>query len=140
MKIRAISPVVATLILIIVAVVAGVAVYGFITGFIAQTTSQSQSPSSIVIDAAKIDTTNDNVILTVRNVGPETTTIIAVYILSSTDMSLVDNATITATQISSGGVAQITGTGVTNAQPDTWYIVKVVTSDGASATYKVKAS
>ena len=40
----------ATLILIIIAVVAGVTTYGFVTGFIAQTTSQS--PGKIVIDVA----------------------------------------------------------------------------------------
>jgi flagellin-like protein len=139
-KKRAISPVIATLILIVVAVVAGVAVYGFVTGFIAQTTSQSQAPSSIVIDAASLNSGTDSGSVVVRNIGQESTTVVAVYVLSASDQSLVDTATMSSTSINAGQTASISLSGLSNISSNTWYIVKVVTSDGSSATIKVKAS
>ncbi|MCI4460930.1 MAG: hypothetical protein JHC24_01825, partial [Thaumarchaeota archaeon] len=38
---KAISPIIATLILIVITVVAGVMLYGFVTGFMAKTTSST---------------------------------------------------------------------------------------------------
>ena len=155
-KKRAISPVIATLILIVVAVVAGVAVYGFVTGFIAQTTSQSQAPGSIVIDAASIDVNAgaDKVQVVVRNVGVENATMVdTVYILDAGDQSLKyaldtftwDPAAATSTGITPGGIATATKSGsdfidAPDVTAGNWYIIKVITSDGSSATIKVKAS
>jgi flagellin-like protein len=155
-KKRAISPVIATLILIVVAVVAGVAVYGFVTGFIAQTTSQSQAPSSIVIDAALIDVEdgNDQVQVVIRNVGAENAKMVdTIYILDAGDQSLKyslsgfmwNPAAATSTGITPGGTATATKSGSDFIDSPTvtagnWYIIKVITADGSSATIKVKAS
>ena len=136
MKFRGIDPVIATLILIIIAVVAGVAVYGLVTGLVAQTVTQ-QSPGSIVIDAASVDT-NGNGTVVVRNVGIQDTEVVAVYILDATDLSLLGSDTGLSQSVSAGGTASFNYN--TNASPSSgeWVIVKVVTRDGAVATYKVK--
>ena len=139
---RAISPVVATLILIIVAVVAGVAVYGFVTGFIAQTTSQSQSPSSIVIDAAIVDDDAGTytVNATVRNIGQESTTVTAVYVLDAGDLSLIGSDTSVSVSINPGNAVTVNANPTLPDLDGQWVIVKVVTDDGSSATLKVKGS
>ena len=121
---RAISPVIATLLLIIVAVVAGVAVYSYVTEFIAQTTSQSQSPSSIVIDAAGSNK------LIVRNIGDRQAHVIAVYVLDA-DGALVRSQSVDVT-VDPGDVETISGLNLSGGS-----IVKVVTDDGGSASYRL---
>ena len=140
MKYRAIDPVVATLILIIVAVVAGVTAYSFVTGFIAQTTTQAQSPSTIIIDGAELDDSDNSATIKVRNIGQKSTSISAVYILNASDLSLVDSdlSPTGGSNIDPGSVAEVTADGLNNIQANNWYIVKVVADDGSSATLKVK--
>lgn len=138
---RAISPIIATLILIVIAVVAAVAVFGFIQGFIAQTTTNAQAPSSIVIDAASVSTSS-GVTVVVRNVGLTDTTITGVYVLNPTDLSLYGSAS-ASTTLSANSITTVVAASVTwSATPSAgaFVIVKVVTADGSSATYKVKVS
>ena len=143
MKFRAIEPVVATLILIIIAVVAGVSTYGFVTGFIAQTTSQ-KAPGSIVVDAAKVNASGspDTVRVITRNVGQGSVTVTAIYVLNANDLTYADSVTGLSGSVSAGGTwdsgtRALSGDTLTSGN---WYIVKVVTDDGSSATTKVRAS
>jgi len=46
---KAISPIIATLILIVITVVAGVMLYGFVSGFMAKTTSSTGAMAQIAI-------------------------------------------------------------------------------------------
>ena len=137
MKRRAISPIVATLILIVIAVVAAVAVFGFIQGFVAQTTTNSQAPSSIVVDAACVD--SSTVKFVVRNVGTTDAKITAVYVLAPSDLHLLASSTFSSTPVSSGSVTSFSVGGL-SITASGYVIVKVVTADGSSATYKVKVS
>ncbi len=134
---------IATLILIIIAVVAGVAVYGLVTGLVAQTTTQ-QSPGSIVIDGASVKISgSDNVQVVVRNIGIRDETVTAVYVLNATDQSLLGAATsdISGSSIPQGRSNLVKATvSLSGVSSGDWVIVKVVTSDGASATYKVQTS
>jgi len=135
--------VIATLILIIIAVVAGVAVYGLVTGLVAQTTTQ-QSPGSIVIDGASVKISgSNNVQVVVRNIGIRDETVTAVYVLNATDQSLLGAATsdISGSSIPQGRSNLVKATvSLSGVSSGDWVIVKVVTSDGASATYKVQTS
>ena len=139
---RAISPVIATPILIVIAVVAAVAVYGFIQGFIAQTTSQTQAPSSIVIDAAVLSSADGSGTVVVRNVGQVSATVNAVYILKASDMSFVgvDTSSSVSVTVTAGSVTSISYNTSTSVTSGSWYILKVVTEDGSSATIKVRAT
>ena len=132
---------IATLILIIIAVVAGVAVYGLVTGLVAQTTTQ-QSPGSIVIDGASVKISgSNNVQVVVRNIGIRDETVTAVYVLNATDQSLLGAATsdISGSSIPQGRSNLVKATvSLSGVSSGDWVIVKVVTSDGASATYKVR--
>ena len=123
---RAISPVIATLLLIIVAVVAGVATYSYVTEFIAQTTTQAQAPAQITIDAA-----GSNSII-VRNIGDRQAHVIAVYVLDAAG-ALVRSQSVDVT-VDPGDVETISGLNFSGGS-----IVKVVTDDGGSASYRLRA-
>ena len=136
---RAISPIVATLILIVIAVVAAVAVFGFIQGFVAQTTTNSQAPSSIVIDAASVSGTDKKVTVVVRNVGSTDATVVGIYVLNPSDLSLEASGTADTT-VTAGKATVVTNTSLSGSITSGYVIVKVVTADGSSATYKVIAT
>ena len=135
---RGVDPVVATLVLILVAVIVGISAYSFVNALIAQTTSQSRSPSSIiVIDAASIDHLG-NVHAIVRNVGLKSTSIVSVCILNATNQALIGNETNINRKIDPGQCIHLQYATYAHVNSGDWVIVKVVTSDGASATYKVR--
>ena len=101
---------------------------------------QSSQPSSIVIDAASLNSATGSLTVNVRNVGQVPATIVGVYVLSASDLSLVDVPSVVQTVLLPGQSKVVGATGCTNVHAGTWYVVKVVTSDGTSATLKVKAS
>ena len=121
---RAISPVIATLLLIIVAAVAGVAVYSYVTEFIARTTTQARAPAQITIEAA------GNGMVVVRNIGDRQAHVIAVYVLDA-DGALIRSQSVDVT-VDPGDIETIDGLNLSGGS-----IVKVVTDDGGSASYRL---
>ena len=78
---RAVSPVLATLIMVAVAVAMSVIIFTWSQGFLSQTGEAASAQqaaqnvaaqSGILIEAATFDTTNDDIIAYVRNVGSAT--------------------------------------------------------------------
>jgi flagellin-like protein len=85
-KSKAISPIIATLILIVITVVAGVMLYGFVTGFMAKTSSSTGAISTLAIDAVGISysATTWQVNVTVSNTGNTPVTVTTVNLLNAT--------------------------------------------------------
>ncbi|MEM2994921.1 MAG: archaellin/type IV pilin N-terminal domain-containing protein [Candidatus Bathyarchaeia archaeon] len=129
---RAISPILATLLLIVIAVAAIVVTYAWIMTYM--TSAGTQAGTWIRIDSATINAANDTVTIYVRNTGTEPATIDAVYIDGTDVTYCVKQPTLPYT-IAVGGRAIITvnGTGagfdfVANSR----YTIKVTTTTGAT--------
>jgi len=83
-KSKAISPIIATLILIVITVVAGVMLYGFVTGFMTKTSSSSNAISQISIDSAGVSYKGGNATIIMTNTGTASVTITKVSLLNAT--------------------------------------------------------
>ena len=140
-KTRAIEPIIASLLLIAIAVAAAVITYSWVTGMV--TNQQAQAGTSIRVDNVQFAaTTNKTVVLTIRNTGTVSATVATVYI---------NGASVPTTQKVSGvaTTSKTVGTGSTMdfiytvAKPSaTWtistqYTIKIITDNGFSieATY-----
>ena len=90
-KSKAISPIIATLILIVITVVAGVMLYGFVTGFMAKTSSSTGAISTLAIDAVGISqgAAHYQVNVTVSNTGNTPVTVTTVNLLNATTGALM---------------------------------------------------
>jgi len=88
---KAISPIIATLILIVITVVAGVMLYGFVSGFMAKTTSSTGAISTLAIDAVGISQSARyyQVNVTVTNTGNTPVTVTTVNLLNATTGALM---------------------------------------------------
>ena len=134
-KRRGVSPVIATLLLIVIAVAAAVLTYIWVTGYMG--TLQSQAGAQQVQERIKIeaiDITNGKVYI--RNIGETKVTIAAVYLINSTTGSIIASNTTTATDISPGDLQSVTLTLDTHMNSGATYIVKAVTNKGTEATYQ----
>jgi len=129
---RGVSPVIAVLLLIVIAVAAAVLTYLWVLGYIG--TVQSTGGTEQLQERIKIegvDTVNNEVY--VRNIGDIKVTIDAVYVLNAT--GVIDSDTTVSQEIEPGEVAEISlPTGISWKSGVT-YIVKAVTETGTEATY-----
>jgi flagellin-like protein len=86
---RGISPIIATLLLIAIAVAAAVVTYSWVMGMIA--TQSAQSQTAIRIDIVQFDSTNGAIVyVTVRNSGAVPATIDKIYITALNTTAAVD--------------------------------------------------
>ena len=134
---KGVSPVIATLLLIVIAVAAAVVTYSWVMGFIGTTTTTpAQTQARIVVDAVKPDAANDEIDeIYVRNVGSVSVNVIYVYVYRA-DGTLEATADLTSSpvSISPGGVTNILSSSITGLTDGQTYYVKVVTKEGAAAT------
>ncbi|MDG6994274.1 MAG: hypothetical protein JRN52_00005, partial [Nitrososphaerota archaeon] len=116
-KRRAISPIIATLLLILIAIAAGVVVYAYVIGFIGNSTSNSGSTiDTLSIDQAVVSskTTSFPVTVFVRNQGPSTENFNTGFFVkgSALDVQLAPAVTLT---LASGSISvtnvALTGSG-----------------------------
>jgi flagellin-like protein len=138
---KAISPIIATLILIVITVVAGVMLYGFVTGFMSKTSSSTGAIAQITVDSASVNGTGSYANVSVTNTGTTPVTITAVNVINATTNSLIASSTsLSPTTILGGQTVTITASFSSNLKPyinDT-VLVQVVTSTGSyAATYTV---
>ena len=141
-KRRGISPVVAELMLLVIAVVAGYFLYGHVQGFMAQLSGGSKPPGMVVIDAAGLNTGSSYcVFAAIRNIGPFETTIVAFIILDPSDQSLIASNT-TKVTIPPDSTIVIKDKDVcfeSNIGPSgSIRLLKIVTNDGGSSTIRVR--
>lgn len=150
---KGISPIIATLLLILIAIAAGVIVYAYVIGFIGNSTTNTGNSTSVVsIDNACVSSSTTGCgggafSIVVRNVG--STTIngqAAVYFTDITASSTPDySGTVTCSASNNGPGTTFTCSGATGGswsstvQAGDTITVKIVVSDGGSATISVKA-
>jgi flagellin-like protein len=80
---KGVSPVIATLLLIVIAVAAAVVTYTFVMGFVGTSTaSASTVQGQLTYDAYKVEGTtgNANITIYLRNIGGKSVTVNAVYV------------------------------------------------------------
>ncbi len=132
---KAISPIIATLILIVMTVVAGVMLYGFVSGFMANLgTSRAIAPISIA--SASVSNSSKSATIVVSNLGTTPVTITQVNLLNASTGALITPLSISSTTISAGQTDKITATftsGTSGVSKGTTVLVQVVTSTGSYA-------
>ncbi|MEM4016455.1 MAG: type IV pilin [Fervidicoccaceae archaeon] len=142
---KAVSPLIATLLLVLISIAAASLIYVFVTGYISGSAGQRPTAQSqIVIEAASLNATNKEVTVYVRNVGqqeiPSGNWSIYLYDLNGTMVGY--NVTYTASSLGPGSLLQInaTVTNTTTIAPGSYYDVKVVSPVGTFDVVRVKAS
>jgi flagellin-like protein len=152
---KAVSPIIATLLLIAIAVAAGIIVYVFttsITGNLTQAGGQQVS-EQISMDAYNFPSAGTTPVMVLRNVGSAAITISQVYFdgnlcqaagATCTAAPVVTNAggctsnTVTPTTCTAGQYSSTTLT-VAAQTIGTSHLIRVVTSDGGTFTFSVIA-
>jgi flagellin-like protein len=132
---KGVSPVIATIILVLISVVAGVLLWLWVSGYSSTMPTQQSLYERIKIDAVTIDTTTTppSVTVYVRNVGNVAVNITHAYILTPNGVTLTVNQLQPQVTIQPGKVelVSISFAGTSGYA----YVVKVVTANGVEATY-----
>ena len=136
---KGVSPIIATVILVLIAVAAGVMLWLWVSGFASTTPAQQPALNErIRIDAVQVSTTSNTTTVTiyVRNIGNSYVKIGAAYILDTTGIIKAANTEITGVTINPGSVDTVqVNVSSTNLQAGYAYVAKVVTTNGVEATY-----
>ncbi len=140
---KGISPIIATVLLILIAIATGVIIYAFATGWVGSRMGNSGPTSMISIDAASINKSSSNYTISVyvRNIGTTPTNISALYLIDqSSGTQIKANITSNSLQVSPNNVIKVDGnvsTTLITLKSGQSYTIKVVTTDGAYATTQV---
>jgi len=144
---KAISPIIATLILIVITVVAGMMLYGFVTGFMAKTTSSTGAIAQISIASAGVSSNGESATITLTNTGTTSVKITAVNLLNPDTGALIATSTSlspSSATVNGGQTVTITASSFSLASgvssfpsQGTTILVQVVTSTGSYAETSV---
>jgi hypothetical protein len=121
--------------MIVISVAAAVITYIWITGYLGGTMSnidQQTDQMQISIDAVSSSSTTSFAVV-VRNTGDIIATVDAIYVGTSTS-NLVAATGVTSADIAVSATGSFSGTYSTGFVQGTTYVIKVVCSDGQSAT------
>uniref|UniRef100_A0A7J3Z8H8 Flagellar biosynthesis protein FlaG n=1 Tax=Ignisphaera aggregans TaxID=334771 RepID=A0A7J3Z8H8_9CREN len=133
---KGVSPIIATVILVLIAVAAGVMLWLWVSGFASTTPTEQQALNErIRIDAVKI---KDNIVtIYVRNIGNVDVKISAAYILDTSNIIVASNTSTTEMPTVSRGAVEEVKVVVSSEQLNPGYVykVRVVTTNGVEATY-----
>lgn len=146
-QLKAVSPVIATLLLILIAIAAGVVVYAYVLGFVGSSTrGGSVATGALAIEAAdlKRGLSNANATIYLRNVGGVPTSLLSVSVFlvfpDGTELKATAISAFSPTSINPGSTAsgtyQFTSSNVSAGQI---YTVKVIADDGTSTVFSVRA-
>jgi flagellin-like protein len=139
-KRRGVSPVIATLLLIVIAVAAAVLTYIWVTGYMGTLQAQAgaqQVQEKIKIEGVKI-TDGKITNIYIRNIGDVKVNVTTVYLINVTTVLAKDDPK---QEIAPEGLADIDDNKLTNIKnialkPGVTYTIKAVTSRGTEATYQ----
>lgn len=121
---KGVSPIIATLLLIVIAVAAAVVTYSFVMGFIGTSTNPSGQQGQMSIDSATLN--NTHVTVYVRNIGSKPLTVDSVYVAGvKADIGGT-------TEIAIGKVEEVSGTLAASVTSGQSYVIKVVCTDGTT--------
>ena len=134
MRREAVSPVIATLLLIVIAVAAAVLTYIWVTGYmgtVAPRETPTQLKERIKIDAVGV--TTGGVSIYVSNIGEIDTKIVSAYVLYTNYMAVCGGSV--TVDVSAGSAVEVNVPGTCTLVSGTTYIAKVSAKGGAEATY-----
>ena len=135
---KAVSPVIATLLLILIAVAAAVLVYVWVTGYASSVTSSGtpELQERIKIDAVSVVDTDDTdkVKVYVRNIGDVNVEVTDIYIIEAASSTVIGHLS-TSVGLNVGNVQEfeITLETGTSLEEGKTYIAKAVTESGVEA-------
>jgi len=131
---KAVSPVIATLLLILIAVATAVLVYVWVTGYASSVTSTGtpELQEKIKIDAVDYEGGTELTVY-IRNIGDVSVEIDAVYVVEATTNNVVGSKTDVGQTLSAGDVASVDVTLDDQLTEGVTYIVKAVTTNGVEA-------
>jgi len=132
---KAVSPVIATLLLILIAVAAAVLVYVWVTGYASSVTTAGtpELQERIKIDAVSVVDT-DEVKVYVRNIGDVNVKVTDIYIIEAASSTVIGHLS-TSADLTVGNVQEfdITLETGTSLEEGKTYIAKAVTESGVEA-------
>ncbi|MEN3053444.1 MAG: archaellin/type IV pilin N-terminal domain-containing protein [Candidatus Methanosuratincola petrocarbonis] len=135
---KGVSPIIATLLLIVIAVAAAVVTYSFVMGFIGTSTNPSGQQGQLTYDAYTFtaNPSDDDVLsVYIRNIGTKAVTISDCYIGGQkADVTSTDNV------ISPGTVKLVTANASQTITAGTGYTVRFVCTDGTILEFTVVAT
>jgi flagellin-like protein len=131
---KAISPILATLLLVVIAVAAIVVTYAWVMMYTGHLTGQA----GVVLNPANVNFKENGALIDidVQNTGTSDTSIVQVYI--GTSPSSMDNQTVTPLPLLAGHTQRITVT-TYSWQPSVLYYFKVLASTGQSLQWSQQA-
>lgn len=133
---RAFSPVIAALILMLLAVAAGVVVYSYTMGWIGGATgAPGGTQGEMQFDSIKIDASDSTVTMYVRNTGSKDLTIDYIYIEGTGYIETHANVTCTPSlTVNSVQSIVVDTTGTVSFSADYSYEVRVICTDGTTVS------
>jgi len=141
-KKKAISPIIATLILIVITVIAGIVLYGFVSSYMSTITPTNSAPPNVQFIAEKY-TPSSSFNFTIQNAGSNPLTITKAYIINASNNQLFSVAYIytghlgakqaTSVTIAPNQIMLVNVSATNPIQPGNYY-VKFATSNGFSFT------
>jgi flagellin-like protein len=137
---RGVSPVIATLLLIVIAVAAAVLVYMWTVGYATQMRPTTpETGERLKIEAGVLDSSSGQATLYVRNVGGSPARVKTAYLLT-TSQDVIERKDGIDVDIDVGSVQSISISFTsTNVKKDQTYIVRIVTSLGNEFAIELKA-
>jgi hypothetical protein len=141
-KTKGLEPIVAAVLLIVVAVIGAVLIYLWFAGYVTKATSQAEAMAAsekLKIEAASLN--SGSATLYIRNLGGDTVTVVHGYVFRPGSISALCDFPITPTTIAPGALVSITpgvsGCGITAGYD---YVIKIVTQKGTEFAVTVTAS
>jgi FlaG/FlaF family flagellin (archaellin) len=142
-KTKGLEPVVAAVLLIVVAVIGAVLIYLWFAGYITRATSQAEAMTAserLKIEAASLSA--NSATLYVRNLGGDTVTLVSAYVFRPGSLSALCAPTITANHTIQPGQVRtvslnVAGCGISAGHD---YVIKIVTQKGTEFAVTVTAS
>jgi flagellin-like protein len=136
---RGVSPVIATLLLIVIAVAAAVLVYMWTVGYATQMKPTTpETGERLKIEAGNLTSSDRKAILYVRNVGGSSATVKTAYLLT-TSQDVIDRIDGVDVDIGVGEVKLVRIIFTKNVNKGQTYIVRIVTSLGNEFATELKA-
>jgi len=135
---KGISPIIATVLLILIAIATGIVIYAFATGWIGGRLNQGSGPQAVlVVETGFYNSSSKNFVLYVRNDGGVIANITRAYVTAP-------NGSVTFIDLGKGFTVEpgnVTKVLVPYSSAVTGYAYKVtlVSSDGAEVSYTVRA-
>ena len=144
-KTKGLEPIVAAVLLIVVAVIGAVLVYLWFAGYVTKATSQAEQMAAsekLKIEAASLSASTRAATLYIRNLGGDAVKVVQAYVFRPGSISALCTVPIVADPIQPGELSTITpglpaGCGITAGYD---YVIKIVTQKGTEFAVTVTAS